>query len=362
MAPISDIIDQYEPVLIQIATPYSTGTGFYLAAHHLIITNEHVVRGNRQVVIDGLGIEKQLVEVRYIDPLHDLAFLSAPKGSLPVVSLSENEILKEGESVLAIGHPFGLKLTSTTGIISNLKHKEGNLQYIQHDAALNPGNSGGPLITMNGRIAGVNTFIMRNGANLGFSLPVEYLKQSLSDYENSGSKIVVRCQSCSNLVSDEKQQGHYCPECGSRIEVPSHSEIYEPIGASKTIEDILVALGHVIELTRVGPKHWQIEQGSARITISYHEESGLVIGDAFLAQLPSKDIAPVYKYLLSENYHMENLSFSVKGNDIILSLIIYDRYLNVDTGTKLLVYLLDRADHYDNIIVEQYGARWKAPD
>jgi len=120
-----------------------------------------------------------------------------------------------------------------------------------------------------------------------------------------------------------------------------------------------VALGHLVDLTRIGPKHWQIEQGSARITISYHEESGLVIGDAFLAQLPNKEIAPVYKFLLSENYHIENLAFSVKGNDIILSLIIYDRYLNVDTGTGLLVYLLEKADHYDNVLVEKYGAHWK---
>ena len=112
-------------------------------------------------------------------------------------------------------------------------------------------------------------------------------------------------------------------------------------------------------MARIGPNHWQIEKGSARITITYHEESGLILGDAFLVQLPKQEINRIYAYLLRENYRMSHLSFSIRGNDIILSLIIYDRYLGVDTGKLLLEYLFERSDHYDNILVEEYGALWK---
>jgi serine protease Do len=359
MSPISDIIEQYKPVLIQIATPYSTGTGFYLQDYHLIVTNEHVVRGNRQVVIDGSRLKKQLVTVMYTDPKYDLAFLEAPEEALPKVQLMEPAPLHEGDQVIAIGHPFGLKLSATNGIISSLQHQVGDLQYIQHDAALNPGNSGGPLINASGKIAGVNTFIIRDGNNIGFSLPVRYLRDTIDEFKAGGSKSGTRCYSCTNLVFESNVEGKYCPHCGARIELPHQVDDYEPIGVNKTIEDILESLNHPIVLARVGPNHWQIEEGSARITISYHEESGLIIGDSFLAQLPKKTIGPIYEYLLRANYRMNHLSFSMRGNDIILSLIIYDRYLNVETGKQLLRYLFEQSDRYDNILVDRFGALWK---
>ncbi|MCB0685956.1 MAG: trypsin-like peptidase domain-containing protein [Saprospiraceae bacterium] len=359
MMTISEIIDQYKPVLIQIATPYSTGTGFYLHKSQLIITNEHVVRGNRQVIINGDRIKKQLVDVIYTDPKYDLAFLAPPQEILPEVPLMASTILHEGDQVIAIGHPFGLKLSATNGIVSNLRHQIGDLNYIQHDAALNPGNSGGPLINTRGEIAGVNTFIIRDGNNIGFSLPTRYLVDTINEFEAGGAKSATRCYSCSNLVFDENTPVKYCPHCGARIELPGDSEEYEPIGINKTIEEILAELDYDIALARIGPNHWQIEKGSARITITYHEESGLILGDAFLVQLPKQEINRIYAYLLRENYRMSHLSFSIRGNDIILSLIIYDRYLGVDTGKLLLEYLFERSDHYDNILVEEYGALWK---
>ena len=360
MASISEIIEQYKPVLIQIATPYSTGTGFYLREHQLVITNEHVIRGNKQVVINGSQIRKQLVQVLYTDPKFDLAFLEPPKEPLPKVILMNSSVsLHEGDQIIAIGHPFGLKLTATNGIVSNLKHQIGDLNYIQHDAALNPGNSGGPLINAIGEIAGVNTFIIRDGNNLGFSLPSRYLKDALFEFESGGSVSCTRCYSCTNLVFEHTVSGKYCPHCGAKVELPSQVEEYEPIGVNKTVEEILTSLNHPIELARIGPNHWQIEKGSARITVTYHEESGLIIGDAFLVQLPKKSIGPIYEYLLRENYRMNHLSFSVRGNDIMLSLIIYDRYLSVETGRQLLQYLFEKSDHYDNVLVEKYGAQWK---
>lgn len=359
MITISEIIEQYKPVLIQIATPYSTGTGFYLKKNQLIITNEHVVRGNRRVIVNGDLLKKQLVQVLYTDPKYDLAFLEPPAEILPEVHLMSTTTLHEGEPVIAIGHPFGLKLSATNGIISNVRHQIGDLNYIQHDAALNPGNSGGPLINASGEIAGINTFIIRDGNNIGFSLPARYLQDTILEFEAGGQLPGTRCYSCTNLVFDQASAGKYCPHCGARIELPNYVEEYEPIGINKTIEDILKALQYDIELSRIGPNHWQIEKGSAKITVTYHEESGLVLGDAFLVQLPRQSIGPIYEYLLKENYRMNHLSFSVRGNDIILSLIIYDRYLSVETGKELLEYLFDRSDHYDNILVERYGALWK---
>ncbi len=362
MQTLTQIIDAYREVVVQIATPHSTGTGFYLHDHGIIVTNEHVIRGNREVVINSGAFAKQKTAVLYTDPKFDLAFLAPPAKPLPSIGLYEGEALKVGDQVVAIGHPFGLKFTATNGIISNAEHRQNDIRYLQHDAALNPGNSGGPLVSLGGEVAGVNTFIIRDGNNIGFSLPAKYLQETLLEYEMGGAGVSTRCFSCSNLVFEENAEGSYCPHCGSKVQLPSMIDLYEPVGINRTIEQILERLIQHVDLARIGPNHWQIEEGSAKASVTYHEESGLIIGDAFLAQLPKKDIGPIYQFLLKENYRMENLSFSVRGRDIILSLIIYDRYLNPETGEQLLKLLFRQADHYDNILVEEYGATWKNAD
>lgn len=354
------VIEQFRGVIIQIATPYSTGTGFYLRDADLIVTNDHVVQDNRQVVIDGHMIQKQLVEVIYTDPKHDLAFLAPPKqNGLPEVNLGLGKALSEGDQVIALGHPFGFKYTSTQGIISNTAHEINDLNYYSIDAALNPGNSGGPLLDRQGAIIGVNTFVIKDGNNTGFSLPVKYLAEAIDEFKKGGRKTGVRCSSCLNLVHESNIDKHYCPFCGSKVQLPTQVEDYEPIGVAQTVEGMLLKAGHDVQLSRRGPNNWEIRQGSAHISIAYYEKNGLITGDAYLCTLPKKNIGPLYEFLLRQNYRVESLTFSVKEQDVILSLLIYDRYLNVDTGLKLFTHLFERADYYDNILVEEYGARWK---
>lgn len=355
------IIDLYKNVVIQIATPYSIGTGVYLKNHDLIVTNEHVVRDNHAVVINGEIFQKQLVKVLFIDPKHDLAFLEVPKNiDLPLVEmLADQEIIEEGDKILAIGHPFGLKYTTTQGIISNTQHMQSDIHYIQHDAALNPGNSGGPLVNESGHITGINTFIIKDGNSIGFSLPVRYLRETIKEYKTANGQGAVRCHSCSNIVFENTIDKSYCPHCGAEIQLPSQIEAYEAVGIGRTIEDLLIQLGHDIHLSRRGPNVWEIHKGSAKISITYYERNGMIVGDAFLCSLPKENIQNIYEYLLKQNCHLKGMTFSVKEQDIVLSLIIYDRYLNVDTGTKLFRYLFQKADDYDNILVEEYGALWK---
>jgi serine protease Do len=219
---MKEVIELYKNVLMQIATPLSTGTGFYLRDHQLIVTNEHVIHGNREVVVDGKGIEKQLVKVLFSDPKYDLALLSCPPGmeTAPNIKLSDQQRISEGEQVIAIGHPYGLKYTATQGIISSTSHIQNNIPYLQHDAALNPGNSGGPLVNLSGDVIGVNTFVLRDGQNIGFSLPVNYLSETIAEYRKGEGHIGVRCSSCSNFVYEHTAEKGYCPHCGAKVELP----------------------------------------------------------------------------------------------------------------------------------------------
>ncbi|HEX7846511.1 MAG TPA: trypsin-like peptidase domain-containing protein, partial [Chitinophagaceae bacterium] len=172
------IIEQYQKAIIQIATQTGTGTGFYVKEFDLIVTNDHVVAGNPEVTITGKSFEKELSRVWYTDRKHDLAFLEAPKGvELPEIKLGRYEEMKDGDAVVAIGHPYGLNYTATQGVISKVDRIREGIKFIQIDAAINPGNSGGPLVNYNGEVIGVNSFIIRGGDNLGFALPVSYLRE-----------------------------------------------------------------------------------------------------------------------------------------------------------------------------------------
>ena len=185
---MNEVIDLYSSVVIQIATPYSTGTGFLLKDYNLIVTNEHVVRDNSEVIIKSTHLDRQLAKVLFIDESYDLAFLEiAPEKTkdFPLVKLAIDTEISQGDRILAVGHPFGLKYSATQGIISNMLHERGDINYIQHDAALNPGNSGGPLVNLSGEIVGVNTFIIEDGDNIGFSLPVNYLYEVLEEFSKS---------------------------------------------------------------------------------------------------------------------------------------------------------------------------------
>ena len=177
MISIQETIEKYQNAVVQIATKSGTGTGFYLHEYDLIITNNHVVKGNRFVTIKSKSFDKRLALVVFADEKYDLAFLQPPvdmKG-LPPVKLGDYVSLKDGDMVVAIGHPYGLNYTATQGVVSRVERVQQGLKYIQIDAAINPGNSGGPLVDVDGEVIGVNTFIIIGGDNLGFALPVIYL-------------------------------------------------------------------------------------------------------------------------------------------------------------------------------------------
>ncbi len=356
-----DFVETYRNIIIQIATPYSTGTGFYLQDMGLIVTNYHVIEGNRSVVIEGAKFRKQLSSVRYIDQKYDLAFLEGPKDAeeMPVIVLGHEKVLRERDVVTAIGHPFGLKFSLKSGIISNTGEVMNGIPYLHIDAALNPGNSGGPLVDNDGEVVGVNTFVMRNGDNTGFSLPVKFLKDTLDGFGLFNNEQAARCIGCLNIVIEAQVENKLCTHCGHRIELPSSAEAYQASGVAKSVENLIESIGHDVSLSRSGHNAWEVKQGSATILVSYHEKSGIISADTVLCELPKENIKPLYEFLLRENFSNEALTLSLNDQDIVLSLLIFDRYLNEDTGKNMLQQLFEKADYYDNLLVEEYGATWK---
>lgn len=354
-----EIIEQYDKAIVQIATPTGTGTGFYLQDFNVIVTNRHVIDGNLDVVVSGKNFKKKLTTVLFRDPVHDLAFLRVPDNTtFNHVRLAARENKpREGDTVVAIGHPYGLKYTATQGIVSKSDRIYNNVGYLQVDAAINPGNSGGPLINADGEVVGVNTFIIANGDNLGFALPVKHLHETLDEYQSKFGRNAMRCNSCAVVVAEDELDSGYCPNCGNKISEEEYKpKPYQPSGVRKTLEGILEKTGVDVRLTRIGPNSWEVEEGSALIKIEYNTNTRFVYADATLCQLPKTNIAGIYEYLLRENYKLDGMLFSINGQNIMLSLLMFDDDLTVETGSILFNNLFKMADHYDNILIEQYGA------
>ena len=170
------------------------GSGFIINNDGRIVTNYHVVSGSQQVEVTLPDQTKYRAEVLVRDRQDDLALIKiSPRKKLPVLNLGDSDKLQVGQKVLAIGNPFGLELTLTTGVVSSLGRKiQGGANeqvlegMIQTDAAINSGNSGGPLLDSSGNVIGINTAIFgANGGNIGigFAMPINRAKSMLDDFQ-----------------------------------------------------------------------------------------------------------------------------------------------------------------------------------
>jgi len=166
------------------------GSGFIIGKEGLIVTNNHVVEGAREVTGTLASEEEYLATVIGRDPKTDIALVKIqPKGALPAATLGDSDRLRVGDWVVAIGNPFGLNNTVTAGIISAKGRVIGAGPYddfIQTDASINPGNSGGPLFNLQGEVVGINTAIIPNGQGIGFAVPVNLAKSLLPQLEAKG--------------------------------------------------------------------------------------------------------------------------------------------------------------------------------
>ena len=160
------------------------GSGFIIDDKGYIVTNNHVIANADEIIVKLSDDKEFKAKVVGSDPLTDLALLKIePKDEkLTVIKLGDSSKTEVGETVVAIGNPFGLDFSVTAGIISAKGRVLGSGPYdnfMQTDASINPGNSGGPLVNLKGEVVGINTAIIASAQGLGFAVPVNMLKELL---------------------------------------------------------------------------------------------------------------------------------------------------------------------------------------
>ncbi len=220
---VADVVSQASPAVVKIATSITTsssgdplfndpffrqffglpavpkqkeglGSGFIISQDGYILTNEHVIEGANKISVTVTGIDKDLqAKVVGLDRDLDLALLKIDAHDLPFLTMGNSDQIRVGNWVIAIGNPYGLDHTVTTGVIS-AKGRPINIedrQYenlLQTDASINPGNSGGPLLNLNGEVVGINTAISAEAQGIGFAIPTSTVQLVLEDLKNNVSK------------------------------------------------------------------------------------------------------------------------------------------------------------------------------
>ncbi|HEV2852371.1 MAG TPA: trypsin-like peptidase domain-containing protein [Thermoanaerobaculia bacterium] len=166
----------------------SLGSGFIIDRNGIVVTNAHVIEGASRITVTLLDGRELDADLLGSDRDADIAVLKVKASNLPAIPLGRSSDLMIGETVIAIGNPFGLSNTVTTGLLSaqgrTVPSERGErlfTDFLQTDASINPGNSGGPLVNIGGDVIGINTAIIQGATGIGFAIPADRARRVIDD-------------------------------------------------------------------------------------------------------------------------------------------------------------------------------------
>jgi serine protease Do len=350
-------IDKIVPSILKINTASGSGSGFYVQDYDLVITNYHVVSGFKKVALEMQDKNTLAADVMVINPLIDIALLKPEKtlSGLPGVSFKRQDSIKNRDKVSVLGYPFGMPFTVTEGIVSAAKQLLNGQSYIQTDAAVNPGNSGGPVVNVNGEIIGVTTSKFTQADNMGFALPIDHVIEELEAYKlNPNIAYAVKCPSCNFSLYEPMEN---CANCGAVLKKELFNE-QPKTEMAVFVEEVFNELKIDPVIARRGVDFWEFHRGSALVRYFVYRNSFL-FATSPLVKLPKTNLQEVYKYILSNPVSPFYLGIS-QG----LIYISYRTHLADLKSSKRsviqknLAELAVKADGLDNFLIETYGCEW----
>jgi serine protease Do len=353
---MSDILHNLASAVFKVNTSAGSGSSFYLKDKNILVTNFHVIEGFKNVSVEDHQKNRYRADVIIADKNKDIAFLKI-KGQLeaPQINYEAAGVIKNLDQVYVLGFPFGMPYTVTEGIVSSPNQMMDGRNYIQTDAAVNPGNSGGPVVDASGRLVGMTTAKFTEADNMGFAIPVTDLISEFNLLEqHAEGAYTVNCGSCNNLLFEETE---YCGNCGNQMDVNLWAETpLTNIGIF--VEDALQSAGIDPILARTGYEFWSFYQGSSLMRIFVYDKNYL-FATSPLNTLPTTNLDVLFKYLLSNpiapyklglNDNMVFISYRVHLSDIFSG--------ERDRIKKELSLMPHKADDMDDFLVKEYGCQY----
>lgn len=350
----NDIISK---VVFKVNHAGGSGTCFYLKKYNLFITNFHVVEGFHEVSIENSEKDRFLAKVVLINPTADLAFLAAEDNfsHLPELELNLERELAIGERINVVGYPFGMPYTITDGTVSSPKQLMGGRTFIQTDAAVNPGNSGGPMFDQSDKVIAVTVSKINNADNMGFGIPVAVLNEMLEQVTAiDRSQFAVECDSCHALITSKTQ---YCNSCGNKIDEKLFNK-YVLTDLAVFCEEAISDMGINPVLARVGNESWRFHRGSSQIRMFVYDNSYL-FSTSPINILPKQKLEPLLRFLLSVD--TQPFILGVYNNEVYISYRVHLSDVFSDERDKVkknITDLAQKADDLDNYLNETFGCEF----
>lgn len=345
--------EELKQAVYKINTASGSGSGFYLKTQNIFVTNYHVIEGNKSVAIENQQQNRYPAKVVYVNTEADIAFLRSlqhtPAADIPFDTVQE---VHSRDKVFVLGYPFGMPYTITEGIVSNERQLLDGQHFIQTDAAVNPGNSGGPVVNAEGLLVGVTTAKFTEADNVGFAIPAKIVQEELATFaQNTTDAYSMKCHSCKSLIYEKTD---YCPNCGANID----EKIFDDKEISKFslfVETAIRNMGIDPVLARSGNEFWEFHSGSALIRIFVYDKNYLYATSP-INNLPTGNLETLLKYILSNPVSPYQLA--VYNNQIYLSYRV--RMSDVFSALagdiqQNLSNLIVKANEMDDYFVHEFG-------
>lgn len=344
----------FAPAVCKVITASGSGSCFYLQFNSIWVTNYHVVAGHKQVTLENQKLDRYLAKVVYINPEDDIAFLKSEYRltKFPGIPFEHGREVRVSDPVYVLGYPYGMPFSITEGIVSSPDQLMEGRRYIQTDAAVNPGNSGGPVVTADGMLVGITTAKFQEADNIGFAIPAYIMADQFKYIEqNPEDKYTVKCPSCDMLILEKSE---WCSNCGAEINQRFFEEV--PLSdLARFVEGAIESLGMNPILARAGTEYWKFHQGSSEIRIFVYNRNYLYATSP-LNNLPKANLKELYEYLLKDNVTPYKLGITENKIFIAYRFHLSDLYTSyVDEIKKNLTALALKADELDDFFVHEFG-------
>ncbi len=342
--------------IYKIITSSGSGSGFNIKGYGYITTNWHVVDGYKEVAVETRDKRRYLGKVVMVNPHKDIALIRVYELSYhdSPIELDKELKIENGQKVCIGGYPFGMPFTITQGIISSSAQIIDNQKYIQTDAAVNPGNSGGAMLNEENKLVGVVASKFTDADNIGFAIPYSVLIDELESYKFREDKFRVRCSSCGGYIEEKST---FCQNCGGSIKEGLFDE-KELTFLESIVYDALIEIPLFPVLCSTGSEHWEFYKDDILIRLFKINQD--IFGTyAPLCKLPQDNLDEILKEITSDKFSRFKIAIEKENNNIAMFYRFYISDLNEENHRKEIIHYLSEyiksTKKLSEYFIDKYG-------
>jgi S1-C subfamily serine protease len=351
-----DVFDHARASIVSIRSGAATGTGFCATESGVVVTNAHVVMYAQEVLVSAPGRAEQRAPVFAVDVRRDLALiaLASPPPPLP---LADGDSVRVGDPVLAVGDPLGYPASATLGIVSATRRRDprAGVLHLQTDAAVNPGNSGGPLLDARGQVVGVNTWVRRDADGMAFAVRVDDVRDVVAPF---AARLPVPLPTpryaCALCLLDHAPRDRWCARCGHLLGFVSHAS-GSHVRATALGAGIIDALGFDAAERSVGDGMWRLDTNGIELWVDVHPSGSSLVFSVDLGRLPLAAPLSVLRFMTAANDRSTGPArLALRGDTITAELVEPIDFVSLEALSTALGQLLALASELRDLLATQF--------